>query len=224
MRDWALKTTLLLTTVALLVPLGVRGQSTDLTGTVMDSLTNEVLPNVMVTLSESSFAALTDAFGRFSLVGLPAGPFRLTLEHLSYRTLVLEFADVPTAPLRVALAPDAIELAGIRVRAQTPVMDASRGISRVSIAPEQIQVLPSLAGPDIFRSLQLLPGVSGTNDATSGLFVRGGTPDENLVLLDGMTVYHVDHFFGIFSAFNADAIKDVELYKAAYPARARPAW
>jgi len=205
--------------LVLVTPLGVHGQSTDMTGIVVDSLTNEVLPNVQVTLGESSFGTLTDAFGRFSFVGLPSGPLQLTLEHLAYRTLVLELAGVPTDPLRVLLAPDAIELSGIRVRAQTPVMDAGRGVSRVSIAPEQIQVLPSLGEPDIFRSLQLLPGVSGTNDATSGLFVRGGTPDENLVLLDGMTVYHVDHFFGIFSAFNADAIKDVELYKAAYPAR-----
>ncbi|MCH7891079.1 MAG: TonB-dependent receptor [Gemmatimonadetes bacterium] len=205
--------------LALLTPLGVRGQNTDLTGTVVDSLTNEVLPNVLVSLGESSFGVLTDAFGRFALVGLPAGPIQLTIEHLSYRTLVLELAEVPTDPLRVMLAPDAIELAGIRVRAQTQVLNASRGVSRVSIAPEQIQVLPALGEPDIFRSLQLLPGVSGTNDATSGLFVRGGTPDENLVLLDGMTVYHVDHFFGIFSAFNADAIKDVELFKSAYPAR-----
>ena len=219
MRNRGLKTTLLLTTLALLAPLGVRGQSTDLTGTVVDSLTNEVLPSVLVSLGESSFGVLTDAFGRFAFVGLPAGPVQLTLEHLSYRTLVLELSGVPTDPLRVMLAPDAIELAGIRVRAQTQVMDAGRGISQVSIAPEQIQVLPSLGEPDIFRSLQLLPGVSGTNDATSGLFVRGGTPDENLVLLDGMTVYHVDHFFSIFSAFNADAIKDVQLYKSAYPAR-----
>ena len=219
MRVWALKTTLMLTTLAFLAPLGVRGQSTDLTGTVVDSLTNEVLPSVLVSLGESSFGVLTDAFGRFALVGLPAGPIQLTIEHLSYRTLVLELSEVPTDPLRVMLAPDAIELAGIRVRAQTQVMDAARGISQVSIAPEEIQVLPSLGEPDIFRSLQLLPGVSGTNDATSGLFVRGGTPDENLVLLDGMTVYHVDHFFGIFSAFNADAIKDVQLYKSAYPAR-----
>ncbi|MCH7933635.1 MAG: TonB-dependent receptor plug domain-containing protein [Gemmatimonadetes bacterium] len=205
--------------LVLVMPVSVHGQSTDMTGIVVDSLTNEVLPNVQVTLGGSSFGTLTDAFGRFSFVGLPSGPLQLTLEHLAYRTLVLELAGVPTDPLRVLLAPDAIELSGIRVRAQTPVMDAGRGVSRVSIAPEQIQVLPSLGEPDIFRSLQLLPGVSGTNDATSGLFVRGGTPDENLVLLDGMTVYHVDHFFGIFSAFNADAIKDVELYKAAYPAR-----
>ena len=72
---------------------------------------------------------------------------------------------------------------------------------------------------DIFRSLQLLPGVSGSNESSSGLYVRGGTPDQNLVLLDGMTVYNVDHFFGFFSAFNADAVKDVQLYKGAFPAK-----
>ena len=227
MRDPGPKTTLLLIILALLAPLGVRGQSTDLTGTVVDSLTNEVLPSVLVSLGESSFGVLTDAFGRFAFVGVPAGPIQLTIEHLSYRTLVLELAAVPPDPLRVILPPDAIELAGIRVRAQTQVLDASRGISQVSIAPEQIQVLPSLGEPDIFRSLQLLPGVSGTNDATSGLFVRGGTPDENLVLLDGMTVYHVDHFLA--SSAHSTPMPS-RTYSSTSPrirpatADARPAW
>jgi outer membrane receptor for ferrienterochelin and colicin len=72
---------------------------------------------------------------------------------------------------------------------------------------------------DIFRSIQLLPGIAATNDGSSGLYVRGGTPDQNLILFDGMTVYHVDHFFGFFSAFNPDAIKDVQVYKGAFPAK-----
>ena len=92
-------------------------------------------------------------------------------------------------------------------------------ISTITISPRNLVKLPSLGETDIFRALQLLPGVSGTNDATSGLFIRGGTPDENLVLLDGMTVYHVDHFFGVFSAFNSDAIKDIRLYKGGFPAQ-----
>ena len=72
---------------------------------------------------------------------------------------------------------------------------------------------------DIFRSLQLLPGVSATNESSSGLYIRGGQPQENLVLLDGIKVYNVDHFFGFFSAFNASAIKSVELYKGAFPSK-----
>jgi len=64
---------------------------------------------------------------------------------------------------------------------------------------------------DIFRSLQLLPGISSTGDGSSGLNVRGGSSNQNMILLDGMNIYHVDHFFGMFSAFNADAIKDVSV-------------
>ena len=62
------------------------------------------------------------------------------------------------------------------------------------------------------------PGVSGTNESSSGLYVRGGTPDQNLVLLDGFTVYHVDHFYGFFSAFNSGALKDIQLFKGGFPA------
>ena len=79
--------------------------------------------------------------------------------------------------------------------------------------------MPSIGEVDIFRSLQLLPGVSGTSESTSGLHIRGGTPEQNLVLLDGIKVYNVEHFFGFFSAFNANAIKSVDLYKGAFPAR-----
>jgi hypothetical protein len=69
------------------------------------------------------------------------------------------------------------------------------------------------------RSFQLLPGISATNESSSGLYVRGGTPDQNLVLFDGMTIYHVDHFFGFFSAFNANTIDDIELMKGGFPAK-----
>ena len=90
----------------LITPPDAHGQSRDLTGAVVDSLTNEVLPNVVVSLGEPSLDALTDAFGRFSLVGLGDGPIELTIERLSYQTLVMELAEVPTEPLRVMLSPD----------------------------------------------------------------------------------------------------------------------
>ena len=71
---------------------------------------------------------------------------------------------------------------------------------------------------DLFRALHLLPSAAAADDG-SGLYIRGGTPDQNLVLFDGMTVYHVDHFFGLFSAFNADAVKDVNVYTGGFPAK-----
>jgi outer membrane receptor for ferrienterochelin and colicin len=91
--------------------------------------------------------------------------------------------------------------------------------AQVRISPQQIATLPSVDEIDIFRSLQLLPGISGVNDGSSGLYVRGGTPDQNLVLFDGMTIYHVDHFFGFISAFNTEAVKDVRVFKGGFSAK-----
>ena len=107
----------------------------------------------------------------------------------------------------------------VTVIAEVPMLDATDDISRIELAPEQVSVLPSLGERDLFRAFQLLPGVSGSNEASSGLYVRGGTPDQNRVEYDGFRVYHVDHLFGYFSAFNMDAVDTVELSKGGYEAR-----
>lgn len=107
----------------------------------------------------------------------------------------------------------------VTVIADVPMLDATDDVSRIELAPEQVSVLPSLGERDLFRAFQLLPGVSGSNEASSGLYVRGGTPDQNRVEYDGFRVYHVDHLFGYFSAFNMDAVDTVELSKGGYEAR-----
>ena len=107
----------------------------------------------------------------------------------------------------------------VTVIAEVPMLDATDDVSRIELAPEQVSVLPSLGERDLFRAFQLLPGVSGSNEASSGLYVRGGTPDQNRVEYDGFRVYHVDHLFGYFSAFNMDAVDTVELSKGGYEAR-----
>lgn len=106
----------------------------------------------------------------------------------------------------------------VTVVANLPMLSASTEAGKVTLEPEQVAALPSLGASDIFRALQWLPGVS-SNETSSGLFVRGGTPDQNLVDFDGFTVYSVDHLFGYFSAFNMDAIDSVDLSKGAYEAR-----
>lgn len=106
----------------------------------------------------------------------------------------------------------------VKVVANLPMLSASTEAGKVTLEPEQVTALPSLGSSDIFRALQWLPGVS-SNETSSGLFVRGGTPDQNLVDFDGFTVYSVDHLFGYFSAFNMDAIDSVDLSKGAYEAR-----
>ena len=107
----------------------------------------------------------------------------------------------------------------VTVIAEVPMLDATDDVSRIELAPEQVSVLPSLGERDLFRAFQLLPGISGSNEASSGLYVRGGTPDQNRVEYDGFRVYHVDHLFGYFSAFNMDAVDTVELSKGGFEAR-----
>ena len=193
-------------------------QSGDLTGTVRDSLNNETLPNAVVSLVGESLRTLTDEFGRFTLVNVTAGEHTIRVEFLGYVPFEMPVTGSEAAAVTILMSPQAIEIEGVTVETSTDIVQATDEISTVTLSPRNLVKLPSLGETDIFRALQLLPGVSGTNDATSGLFIRGGTPDENLVLLDGMTVYHVDHFFGVFSAFNSDAIKDVRLHKGGFPA------
>ena len=201
---------------------GPAAAQVDLVGTVRDSASNEVLPNVLVSVDDHAFRAFTNEFGRFVLIGLPAETNRvLRVEHLGYETREIALDADAARELSVLLVPRAIEIDGVTVTATTATDIVARGeaAGQIALSPQRLGTLPSLGETDVFRALQLLPGVSGTNDATSGLFVRGGTPDENLVLLDGMTVYHVDHFFGVFSAFNPDAVQDVRLFKGGFPAQ-----
>ena len=92
--------------------------------------------------------------------------------------------------------------------------------AQIDLPVEQIKNLPALLGEkDVLKSIQLLPGVQKGSEGSSGIYVRGGGPDQNLILLDGATVYNATHLFGFFSLFNGDALKSVELTKGGFPAR-----
>jgi ferric enterobactin receptor len=210
---------LLLLALMATVPMTGHAQVADLSGVVRDSISNESLPNAVITVVGQGQRTLSDPYGRFSLVSLPHGNHVLRVEYLGFEVRHVP-VDIPTAGvIAIELAPAAIELEGVTVELSGDLAQVADGVSQITLSPRDLSNMPSLGEADVFRTLQLLPGVGGTNDATSGLFVRGGTPDENLVLLDGMTIYHVDHFFGVFSAFNSDAIKDVRLYKGGFPAK-----
>jgi len=92
-------------------------------------------------------------------------------------------------------------------------------VSTIKLTPKKLEMLPGVGEKDIMRSFQLMPGVSASNESSSGLYVRGGTPDQNLVLYDGFTVYQVDHLYGFYSAFNSNALKDVQLYKGGFESK-----
>lgn len=191
------------------------------TGIVRDSESGETLPFATVAMKGSQQGTSTNLDGHFTLLNVASDTSTLVISYVGYSLKEIRLTpDLIREKIIVKLESMSSSLQELVITDNaSKFLNASSGVSHTMMATKQISLLPSIGEVDIFRSLQLLPGVSGTNENSSGLFVRGGTPDQNLVLLDGMTVYKVDHFFGFFSAFNANAIKDVQLYKGAFPAR-----
>jgi len=204
----------------ILITHAASGQRT-ISGIVKSTDTQERLPFADIVVKGSNQGASTNVDGFFTLFGVPTDSVMLQIAYVGFATqeLVIAPGTEDVQGLEVSLSSGVLMDELIVTGRSYKVMNASEGISTIQISPAQLALLPNVGEVDIFRSLQLLPGVSGSNESSSGLYVRGGTPDQNLVLLDGMTVYNVDHFFGFFSAFNADAVKDVQLYKGAFPAK-----
>ena len=213
--------------LTLLPSRGLRAQSPvdrgryDISGYVRDAETNEALPYANIVIVGTSKGAATNQDGYFVIVNPPADTCRLRITYVGFATR--EILIDPRRPSQrnplILLNRQTIELEGLTVETEVPpIMEVVGEPSQIAVSPEEIAVLPNMGEVDLFRSFQLMPGISGVSDGSAGLFVRGGTPDQNLILFDGMTIYHVDHFFGLFSAFNADAVKDIRVYKGGFPA------
>jgi len=128
--------------------------------------------------------------------------------------------DMPVTNLLIEMEAQSQLLQEIIIQGeQEQLMSTNDKISLLKITPKKLSALPNIGEKDVIRSFQLLPGVSAANESSSNLYVRGGTPDQNLLLYDGFTVYQVDHLYGFFSAFNSNAIKDVQLYKGGFDAK-----
>lgn len=188
-------------------------------GTIKDANSGETLPFSTIQVRNSTIGASANVDGQFTLFDVPSDTVLLVVQYLGYRTKYVRLnPTMDFANFQINMDDFSQELAEVLVVAEKEeqLLKASTGISKISVAPAQLTYLPSFGEKDIFRSLQLLPGISGSQENSSGLYVRGGTPDQNLILFDGFTVYHVDHLFGFFSAFNSNAIKDVQLYKGGF--------
>jgi hypothetical protein len=192
-----------------------------LRGRVKDARSGETLPYAQILVDGTLNGTTTNIDGYFTLFKVPTDTSKLLVSFVGYQTKLVRLApDLVSKSLVVLLEPITREISEVTISGhQEELMRISNRTGLISMAPSKIAELPSIGEKDIFRSFQLLPGISGSQESSSGLFVRGGTPDQNLVLYDGFTVYHVDHLFGMFSAFNADAIKDVKLSKGGFEAK-----
>jgi len=190
-----------------------------ISGYVEDANTGEKLIAANVFDPEKGKGTTANLYGFFSLT-LPKDSIYLAVSYVGYETKYFRMYLDKDIAMNFALGVGSDLEEVVVTTDKYDRVEQKAQMSQVSVPVEQIKKLPALLGEvDILKSLQLLPGVQSGGEGTSGLYVRGGSPDQNLILLDGVPVYNVSHLFGFFSVFNADAVKSVTLTKGGYPAR-----
>ena len=190
-----------------------------ISGYIEDERTGEKLIAANVFDLNSLDGNTTNTYGFYSLT-LPKDSVYLSFSYIGYQTKVVPLFLNKDITLNIKISDDLtlneVEVVGERFGR----IEEETQMSRVDIPIEQIKRMPALLGEvDVLKTLQLLPGVQSGGEGQNGLYVRGGSPDQNLILMDGVPVYNVSHVLGIFSVFNADAIKNVTLTKGGFPAR-----
>jgi outer membrane receptor for ferrienterochelin and colicin len=208
----------LLVALVLLCPFLNIAQVT-ISGYVEDAATGEKLISANIFDARTDLGTISNTYGFYSLT-LEGSAVSLIFSYVGYQTQSIQLSLNKDTTLHIALEP-AVELEEVEVLADAyrrPELETQ--MSQMEVPVEQIQKMPALLGEvDVLKSLQLLPGVQSGGEGQSGLYVRGGSPDQNLILLDGVPVYYSAHLLGFFSVFNADAIKNVTLTKGGFPAR-----
>ncbi|MBN2237529.1 MAG: TonB-dependent receptor [Bacteroidales bacterium] len=197
--------------------LGVYGQQSNyiISGSIRDAATGEDLPGASLSVkSDLGFGASSNAYGFYSLE-LPAGTYVLVYSYIGYQSKEIDIHLTSNQRITIELLPITAELNEIEVIAEQEDRNVrSNEMTVTSVNVKEIESIPVLFGEkDIFKTLQLTPGVKPAGEGSSGFYVRGGTSDENLILLDEAPVYNASHMMGFFSIFNSDAIRDVKLYK-----------
>lgn len=198
-----------------------------ISGTVTEKISGEYAIGLNVaiipadTILQTPIAGtVTNKFGFYSIPRIKTGSYIIRVTGVGYQPFFQRITGRSNEQLKVNIAIEKadIKLEEIKIEAERQIPTTGT-ISTVNINPVFITKVPSLGSEiDIFRTLQLLPGVSTSSELSSGLYIRGGSPDQNLVLLDGVIVYNPSHLFGFLSTFNNDAIKDVKLIKGGFPA------
>lgn len=197
---------------------GFSQQKYTISGYVQEKGSQETLPGVVIYAPKYKAGTASNSYGFYSIT-LPADTIELLVNYVGYvaqkhrivldKNISLSFEISPVVLKEVVIEADKSEKISQDVQ-----------MSTVSVPIDQIKDIPALMGEkDVLKVIQLLPGVQKGSEGSSGIYVRGGGPDQNLIILDDATVYNASHLFGFFSLFNGDALKSVELVKGGFPAR-----
>jgi len=189
-------------------------------GFVEDSATKETIVGATLAIKGTKLGAYSNKSGYFSISNIPPGERILVVTVIGYkrREIKLTVKEGESIKSRILMTSASVDIQEVEITARREDDRRQINISSVNIPMQQVSQMRIGGESDIFRALQMLPGVLTSSQISSGLYIRGGSPDQNLVLLDGMTVYNPTHLFGFIGAFNSEAIKDVELIKGGFPA------
>ena len=193
-----------------------------ISGRVIDQTTNSPIPHANIFISNSSLGDISNHDGIFSISNIYTKSCSLIISYIGYdqKIIELQFPNNNRNDYKIALKPKVLTSKEISIFGlPKEFMDRSNNPGQVSFSPRHIASLPNLGEVDIFRSLQFLPGVQLGLGETSELYIRGGSPDQNLVLLDLMPIYQTGHMFGFISGISANAVKDIQVYKGGIPPR-----
>ena len=215
-----MKNTILLILLLLVSSIPLAAQQYTISGYITDSDSGEALIGANIVDFKTNSGTISNTYGFYSLT-LPTDSVYLTLSYIGYQTQSYALLLNQDIQLNIQLSPSVdLETVEVVASADADPIEERTQMSTVSIPIREIKKLPAFLGEtDVLKALQLLPGVQSGGEGQSGLYVRGGSPDQNLILLDGVPVYNASHLFGFFSVFNADAIRDVNLIKGGFPAR-----
>jgi len=197
-------------------------QNATIRGFVYEEASGEPVIFTNVVLQGTTMGAATDENGFFSIANVPEGSYQVKVTNIEYDTLsepVVVVKGTPIYNLKLYLNKSDIKLKEVTVTGRTQEKYEEVQISTVTVTPKQIQALPSVGGePDLAQYLQVLPGVIFTGDQGGQLYIRGGAPIHNKVLLDGMVIYNPFHSIGLFSVFETDIIRNVEVLTGGFNA------
>ncbi len=197
-------------------------QSTSsINGFIRNDVNGEPISYANVFISNTSLGAATNRDGYFVISDIPSGIHEVNVSMIGYAVHkeTIDLTETNSIRIEVRMKEQVIEGSEVLVTAERQKFERSIESSQISLDIREINSAPAFIEPDVFRTLQMLPGVQTTSDFSSALYVRGSTPDQNLIMLDGIVVYNPYHLGGIFSTFNTDAIKEAVFHAGGFPAR-----
>ncbi|MCE6990797.1 TonB-dependent receptor [Dyadobacter sp. CY323] len=192
-----------------------------ISGFVKEEGSQEQLPGVNVYLAGTPYGAVTNTYGFYSLTVPVSDSATISFSFVGYEKTDHKLSLQKNASLSIFLKTiNQLEEVVVSARRQEDYVSRNVQMSQIEIPIAQLKKVPAFFGEkDVLRILQLMPGVQKGTEGQTGLYVRGGGPDQNLIILDDAVVYNANHLFGFFSIFNSDALKSVELTKGGFPAR-----